>query len=76
MRVSDYVRQYAAAAGLPRDRLPERDTFANHQQLLYDDSATRRELGIAWARTLEESLPEHMDYLRRYGQLSLAVPGT
>jgi dihydroflavonol-4-reductase len=74
MRVSDYVRQYAAAAGVPIDKIPERGTFANHQHLTYDDSATRRALGIEWERTLQESLPEHMDYLRRYGKLSLSVP--
>jgi nucleoside-diphosphate-sugar epimerase len=71
MRVSDFVRLYAAAAGAPLDEGQQRSLFANPRDLSYDDSATRRELGIEWERNLEESLPELMSYLREHGKLSL-----
>lgn len=74
MRVSDFVRMYAAAAGVPIDKFPQRSVFANHQHLSYDDSATRRELGIEWERNLQESLPEHINYLRQYSKLTLSAP--
>jgi nucleoside-diphosphate-sugar epimerase len=74
MRVSDFVRMYAAAAGAPIDGGQQRSVFANPRQLVYDDSATRRELGIEWERGLEESLAEHMRYLRQHGKLALEAP--
>lgn len=74
MRVSDFVEMYAAAAGIPIDGGSQHRVFANPQHLVYDDSATRRELGIEWKRDLQESLAEHMDYLRQHGKLSLSAP--
>jgi nucleoside-diphosphate-sugar epimerase len=71
MRVSEFVRMYAQAAGFSADGLPQRSFFANAQNLVYDDSATRRELGIEWERTLEESLGEHMRYLKQHDKLAL-----
>ena len=71
MRVSDFVGMYAAAAGIPVDSGSPRHVFANSQQLVYDDSATRSELGIEWKRDLQESLVEHMSYLRQHGKLPL-----
>ena len=72
MRVSDYVKLYAAAAGAPVDGAVARHVFANAQALVYDDSATRRELGIEWERRVEDSLADHMRYLREHGKLSLS----
>ena len=74
MRVSEFVELYAAAAGVAIADGPQRDVFANPQHLLYDDSATRRELGIEWERDLKASLAEHMDYLRQHGKLTLTAP--
>lgn len=69
MRVSDYVAAYAKAAGVEPSTKPA--VFANTQGLRYDDSATRRELGVEWTRTLEATLPEHIAYLRAHGKLAL-----
>ena len=74
LKVSEFVAMYAAAAGIPLDGAAERGVFANAQQLVYDDSATRRELGIEWERDLRESLTEHMAYLRQHGKLTLTAP--
>lgn len=71
MRVSDYVRLYAAAAGVSRNSIPAASVFANPQRLSYDDSATRSELGIEWERDLQGSLAAHMEYLREHGKLTL-----
>lgn len=75
MRVSDFVRLYAAAAGVPIDRFPPPGVFANPQDLSYDDSATQSELAIKWERDLQGALAEHMEYLRQYGKLTLSAPG-
>jgi nucleoside-diphosphate-sugar epimerase len=74
MRVSEYVEMYAAAAGVAMPPAAQRDVFANDQRLFYDDSATRRALGIEWERDLQTSLAEHMNYLRSHGKLTLGAP--
>jgi dihydroflavonol-4-reductase len=71
MRVSEYVEMYAAAAGVAVPPAAQRDVFANAQRIFYDDSATRRALGIEWERDLQASLAEHMEYLRSHGKLNL-----
>ena len=38
----------AAAAGVAIPPAAQRDVFANEQHIFYDDSATRRALGIEW----------------------------
>ena len=74
LRVSDFVRLYAAAAGVPSDKFPAPSVFANLGHLSYDDSATRSELGLSWKRDLQGSLAEHMEYLRQHGKLTLCAP--
>lgn len=71
LRVSEFVTMYARAAGVAIDAATTRSVFANAQGLVYDDSATRRELDIEWQRSLAESLPEHIAYLRRHAKLTL-----
>jgi len=71
LRVSDYVRLYAAAASVDVAALSQRGVFENPQGIVYDDSATRRELGVEWERDLRASLAEHMAYLRQHGKLNL-----
>jgi nucleoside-diphosphate-sugar epimerase len=73
LKVSEFVEMYVTAAGVRFEPNPAHSVFRNDQGLVYDDSATRRELGIEWRRDLKASLPELMAYLREHGKLS--VPG-
>ncbi|WP_146645893.1 NAD-dependent epimerase/dehydratase family protein [Labilithrix luteola] len=69
LRVSDFVAVYLAAAGKSVD-LAGKHVFANTQGIVYDDSATRRALGVEWQHQLQDSLPTLMDYLRQHGKLA------
>jgi nucleoside-diphosphate-sugar epimerase len=75
MRVSDFVRMYAAAAGVPIDEATAQKlgVFANTQKLVYDDSATRKALGIEWEYMLQDSLPAHVAYMKLHGKLPFDV---
>lgn len=69
MKLSDFAALFADAAGVPFEK--HQPVYENPNQIFYDDSKTRKQLGLTWERRAKTSLPATIEWLKSIGELRL-----